>query len=224
MAPLAPIVGTVEPAVEQRLRVRGDHPGKRGRTSRKRGLPIESSTLLPKIHRKSMLKAMCRKPPCRNIDVNTVAHHGGESSGRESGQALGLPVVGGALADHLERGLGRGRLTRDLTDRAVLARMRQAVRDRPVLERGLVPLGHARDVRRGARPGVGGLRQLPHEHRDVEHDESDGHHGEPQRRDVVLDWDQGARSLRVPVASSTLSRAPRNEFRGETDTRQRGST
>ena len=35
--------------------------------------PIESSTLLPKIHRKSMLPAMWRIEPCRNMLVNTVS-------------------------------------------------------------------------------------------------------------------------------------------------------
>ena len=38
--------------------------------------PIESSTLLPKIHRKSMLPAMCRIEPCMNMAVNTVVHAG----------------------------------------------------------------------------------------------------------------------------------------------------
>src|SRR3954451_17662104 len=33
-----------------------------------------------------MLKAMCRIPPCRNIEVNTVTHHGGESRGAKPGR------------------------------------------------------------------------------------------------------------------------------------------
>ena len=28
-----------------------------------------------------MLKAMCRMPPCMNMEVKTVAHQGGESRG-----------------------------------------------------------------------------------------------------------------------------------------------
>jgi hypothetical protein len=35
---------------------------------------MESSTLLPKIHRKSMLPPRCSRPAWLNIEVNTVAH------------------------------------------------------------------------------------------------------------------------------------------------------
>ena len=31
--------------------------------------------LFPKIQRNSMLNAMCRIPPCMNIDVKIVIHH-----------------------------------------------------------------------------------------------------------------------------------------------------
>jgi hypothetical protein len=42
-------------------------------------LLIESSMLLPKIHRNSMLPPRCRIEPCMNIDVSTVSHVGGWS-------------------------------------------------------------------------------------------------------------------------------------------------
>ena len=41
--------------------------------------PIESSTLLPKIHRNSMLPAMWRIEACMNIEVKTVCHVGIDS-------------------------------------------------------------------------------------------------------------------------------------------------
>jgi len=36
--------------------------------------PIESSTLLPKTHRNSMLPPRCSSPPCMNMAVKTVSH------------------------------------------------------------------------------------------------------------------------------------------------------
>ena len=39
--------------------------------------PIESSTLLPKIHRNSMLPPRCSRLPCMNIDVKAVSHVAG---------------------------------------------------------------------------------------------------------------------------------------------------
>ena len=46
--------------------------------------------LLPKIQRKSMLKAMCRNPPCMNIEVKMVSHQGASSRGTkpDSGSVL----------------------------------------------------------------------------------------------------------------------------------------
>ena len=43
-----------------------------------------SSTLSPKIHRYSMLPSRCMKPPCMNIEVNTVT--GGETTARSVGR------------------------------------------------------------------------------------------------------------------------------------------
>ena len=39
--------------------------------------PIESSTLLPKIHRNSMLPPRWSRLPCMNIDVKAVSHVAG---------------------------------------------------------------------------------------------------------------------------------------------------
>ncbi len=41
--------------------------------------PMLSSTLLPKIQRKSMLPTRCRMPPCMNIELNSVRIVGGWS-------------------------------------------------------------------------------------------------------------------------------------------------
>ncbi len=35
--------------------------------------PMESSMLLPKIHRNTMFPARCSSPPCMNIDVRMVS-------------------------------------------------------------------------------------------------------------------------------------------------------
>ena len=40
---------------------------------RNRTWPSASSTLLPKIQRKSMFPPMCTRPPCMNIELKTVA-------------------------------------------------------------------------------------------------------------------------------------------------------
>ena len=52
-----------------------------------------------------MLKAMCRMPPCMNIEVSTVAHQGESRGARRAallaGERLGLPVLGRSLADDL---------------------------------------------------------------------------------------------------------------------------
>ena len=58
----------------------------------KRTGPIASSTLLPKIHRNSMLPPMCRMPPCMNIELKTVAHVGGWSP-RSPPQTTLLPAI-----------------------------------------------------------------------------------------------------------------------------------
>src|ERR1700750_2187279 len=42
---------------------------------RNRTLPSASSTLFPKIHRKSMFPRMCSQLPCMNIEVNVLSHH-----------------------------------------------------------------------------------------------------------------------------------------------------
>jgi hypothetical protein len=41
--------------------------------------PIESSMLLPKIHRNSMLPSRWSSPPCMNIEVSSVSQTGGWS-------------------------------------------------------------------------------------------------------------------------------------------------
>ena len=57
---------------------------RRGRSRGTAPRPMASSTLLPKIHRYSMLTSRCSQPPCTNIAVNSVAHHGTRSAGGTS--------------------------------------------------------------------------------------------------------------------------------------------
>ena len=57
----------------------------------KRTGPMASSTLLPKIHRKSMLPPRCSRPAWVNMPVKTVAHVGMSPSGRLLSQATAAP-------------------------------------------------------------------------------------------------------------------------------------
>src|SRR4051794_4895766 len=80
IAPLAPMFGMLASCVVPKCRVTTDcvaiaaTPAARYQ-SRKRTLPSASSTLLPKIQRKSMFPRMCSQPPCMNIDVNVLSSH-----------------------------------------------------------------------------------------------------------------------------------------------------
>ena len=68
----------------QRLGRRGHHPGTRGRRPGSARRPSASSTLFPKIQRKSMLPPRCTRPPCRNMLVRTVSGGGTRSRGQTS--------------------------------------------------------------------------------------------------------------------------------------------
>src|SRR3954465_10644744 len=64
---------------------------------------MESSTLLPKIHRNSMLPAMCSTPPCMNIDVKTVTIVAGcfaESPGHTTLDASRAQCLPGCVSSH----------------------------------------------------------------------------------------------------------------------------
>ena len=66
------------------LRERRREPAEQIEDRRNRSRPIESSMLLPKIHRNSMLKMMCSQPPCMNIEVKIVRKAGGCVSPRRA--------------------------------------------------------------------------------------------------------------------------------------------
>src|SRR5438105_9539344 len=81
MAPLAPRLGTLascsEPqwSVTQVCAAVAASPAATYQ-QKKRTRPSASSTLLPKIQRKSMLPMMCDQLACMNIELNAPSYHG----------------------------------------------------------------------------------------------------------------------------------------------------
>ena len=68
--------------------------------TRNRTLPMASSTLLPKIQRKSMLPRMCSQLACMNIQVNTPSYQG--SAGRVSRRDVARALHGARVVAVLE--------------------------------------------------------------------------------------------------------------------------
>ena len=63
--------------------------------TKKRTLPSASSTLLPKIQRKSMLPRMCSQLACMNIELNAPSYHGSGWIGIDTGMWHGPCTVHG---------------------------------------------------------------------------------------------------------------------------------
>ena len=80
-------MGPVELGLDGDLRAERDEAAEQVEDAGSAARPIASSTVGPKIARKSMLPKMCRKLACRNIDVNTVS--------QVAGCGPGLPTTPG---------------------------------------------------------------------------------------------------------------------------------
>ena len=111
---------------------------------------MASSTLVPKTQRNSMLPPRCSRPPCMNIDESAVNHVAGCDSA--------APVT--------PRWPSQSDLTGLADEVALAARVRELVRDRPVVHDG-------RAVRPAEdRPAVADAEEV---HDDVRDDQRDRH-------------------------------------------------
>jgi len=100
IAPLAPMFGMLASSVLPNPSVIADctaiaaMPAARYQKTKRSG-PIASSTLLPKIHRKSMFPTMCSQLACMNMPVKTPSYHGSGCTANWTGTWHGPSIVHG---------------------------------------------------------------------------------------------------------------------------------